>query len=91
MNWLKETMSWAKKHFTRKFTVPFHVAGGVICVIAVPVFPTLGITLLIIFGLFEWWQAEVEGDCGHLDFWDAVFGAFVTAIPITVLGYVGIL
>lgn len=91
IKWLKETITWVKEHFGRKFTVPFHIIGGLLCVALIPIFPALGIVLLISFGLFEWWQDIVEGDLGHLDFWDFMFGAFVGSIPLIILGYMGII
>jgi len=88
--WFKEIADWIKHHFGRKFTVPFHIISGVICVLLIPIFQTFGIVLLVSFGFFEWWQSVCEGDEGHLDFWDFMFGAFITSIPLIVLGYLGL-
>lgn len=89
--WLNETLTWVRQHFCRKFTVPFHILGGFLCVALIPIFPALGIVLLLSFGLFEWWQETVEGDFGYLDFWDFMFGAFVASIPLIILGYMGLI
>lgn len=76
---IKDLIKWLKEHFTRKFTVPFHVLGGMLCVFLYPFYPGLSITLVIAFGLFELWQAAREGDTGYLDFWDWLFGMSIAA------------
>ena len=72
-----------KVHFTRKFTVPFHIAGGMLCVFLYPFYPGLAITLVIAFGLFELWQAAREGDEIALEIWDIVGHYLGTGIANT--------
>ena len=76
---IKDLIRWAKEHFTRKFTVPAHIAGGMLCVFLYPFYPGLSITLVVAFGLFELWQTVREEDGGHLDFWDWLFGMSIAA------------
>ena len=57
---IKDLWNWAKDHFTRKFTIPFHVAGGVICALLIPRYPQFAITLFVAFGVFEYWILQPE-------------------------------
>lgn len=77
---VKEFFAWVKNHFTRKFTVPFHIAGGLIVAFLYPLYPGLAAMCFVSFGIFEFWQAVKEEDTGWLDFWDAVFGLFLGAV-----------
>ena len=83
-SWFTKTVKWIKNHFTRKFTVPFHICGGAICAGLIVIYPPLGITLFASFGLFEFWQGIAEEDCGHLDFWDFMFGAFIVGTILVI-------
>lgn len=76
---------WLIAHLTRKPTVLFHIIAGLLSSLLSPWFPLPATTGFILFGVFEWWQAEVEGDMGHLDFWDGLLGYFIG------LGVLGIL
>lgn len=77
---MRELITWIKQHFTRKFTVPFHILAGLICAFLYPFYPGFSITLFVAFGLFELWQESSEYDEGYLDFWDYLFGAFIGAV-----------
>jgi len=81
---LDDLITWAKKHFTRKFTVPWHIVGGLICALLYARYAGLSIVLFIAFGLFELWQEDTEDDTGFLDFWDFLFGAFIGAIILLI-------
>jgi hypothetical protein len=95
---LNDLWKWAGEHFTRKFTVPWHISGGLICALLYPHYSGLSITLFIAFGLFELWQSIVnfilymhwniswnrKDDEGYLDFWDFILGAFIGAIILLV-------
>ena len=83
---IKDLFNWAKGHFGRKFTVPAHVCGGVICALLTPRYPQFAITLFVAFGVFEYWQGKKEGDTGYLDFWDMLFGAFLGGV-ILLIGF----
>ena len=76
-DFITDLVHWSKIHFTRKFTVPFHIIGGLLLAIynyyCPGAFPAL---LFIAFGVFEFWSAR-KGDEGFLDFWDMLFGAFI--------------
>lgn len=65
---------WFVRFLLRKPTVVFHVLLGFLCAILSPWFPLPSTLAIVMFSVFEWWQAEVDGDCGHLDFWDGVLG-----------------
>jgi len=82
---IDDLINWAKEYFTRKFTVPFHIAGGMICAFLYHYYPGLAITLFVSFGILEWWQAEKEGDKGHSDFCDALIGAFIGASILLII------
>ena len=85
---LNDLLEWAKKHFRRKFTVPFHIAGSMICAFLYHYYPGLAIALFIAFGLFELWQEDAEDDMGFLDFWDYLFGVFLGAIILLIINIV---
>jgi len=89
MSVIKKTFEWLKQHLTRKFTVIWHILGGVFCALLWYFHPGLSLLIFISFGLFEWWQCEAEGDMGYNDFWDAVFGLFIGAIILVILYAVG--
>lgn len=79
-----DLVKWTKTHFTRKFTVPFHIIGGILLVLynyyCPGAFPAV---LFIAFGVFEFWSAR-KGDEGFLDFWDMLFGAFLGVIIVLI-------
>jgi len=82
---IKDLIEWCKTYFTRKFTVPFHILGGLICVFLYHYYPGLAVTLFVSFGILEWWQAEKDGDRGHSDFADALIGAFIGAVILLLI------
>lgn len=83
---LEQLWDWTKEHFTRKFTVPVHIAGGsIIAFLFIRNIP-FAITLFVGFGVFEYWQGRKENDKGYLDFWDMLFGVFLGAIIILMAG-----
>jgi hypothetical protein len=88
--WFRDIWRLFKKLMTRKITVPVHIAAGFFCGILFPWLPGLSVMLFLTFGAFEWWQAEIDGDEGHLDFWDCLFGVFVGAIVAWILKLVGV-
>ena len=87
----KEGWDWIKAQFTRKWTVWIHVVAGIFCGVLCHWYPAPAIVAFGAFGWFEWWQAEVEGDEGHLDFWDALVGFFAGLGIIWILNLVGVL
>jgi len=86
----KEGWQWVKHHFTRKWTVWIHVIAGAFCGILFHWYSGLAALLFAGFGWFEWWQAECEGDEGHMDFWDALVGGFAGAGLIWILNLAGV-
>jgi len=72
-----DLLHWFKTHFTRKFTVLFHILGGLLLALynyyCPGAFPAV---LFVAFGVFEFWSAR-KGDEGFLDFWDMLFGAIL--------------
>lgn len=70
----EDAWQWIKHQFTRKWTVWVHVFVGAFCAALCLWLPVLGVLLFLAFAFFEWWQAAIEFDPGHLDFWDAIFG-----------------
>ena len=83
---IKDLFDWIKEHFGRKFTVLWHILGGVICALLIPRYPQFAITLFVAFGVFEYWQGKKEGDTGYLDFWDMLFGAFLGGVILLIGG-----
>ena len=77
----KEGWEWIKEHFTRKWTVWVHLLTGFMLAIICGWYPAPALVAFAAFGFFEWWQAEVEGDEGHMDFWDAMF-AFIVGLGV---------
>ena len=87
----KDFKKWAKAHFTRKFTVPIHIAAGIFCGILYYWYPGLAIFLFVSFGLFELWQHRAEQDHGYLDLLDGIIGKFTGAISLLILTITGVL
>lgn len=88
---LRDFWEWTKQHFTRKWTVWVHVAVGLFCAILFHSYPGLAALLFAAFSWFEWWQAKVEGDKGHLDFWDGVFGLGIGSGILWILNLTGVI
>jgi len=88
--WFEDICWLLKKLMTRKITVPIHVVGGFFCGILFPWYPGLSVMLFLTFGAFEWWQSRIEGDEGHLDFWDCLLGIFIGAIVAWILKLAGV-
>ncbi len=86
----KDAREWVKEHFTRKWTVWIHVLAGMFCGVLYHWYPGLAALLFVAFGGFEFWQDKVEANKGHLDFWDAMFGLFLGAVPLLVLRLTGV-
>lgn len=92
----KDLWDWMKSHFTRKFTVPFHLMVGAACAVAmvVPIrilpgsqgigYQVAGVIAFLGFLIFEHWQAQAENDHGHLDYYDCLF-AFIAALVILLI------
>ena len=86
----KDARKWIRQHFTRKWTVWIHISVGAFCGVLFHWYPGLAALLFGAFGWFEWWQAKVEGDEGHLDFWDGIVGLFTGAGVLWLANLVGV-
>ena len=86
----KEGWQWVKAHFTRKWTVWIHLLAGFILAIICGWYPFPAIVGFASFGWFEWWQASVEGDEGHLDFWDGMFAFIVGLAVLWIMNLAGV-
>ena len=76
----------------RKKTTPVHWLVGLVCAaIFVKSWPAAAVWILL-FALFERWDDVDHGTLqGDMDWWDAVFVAFIGIIPPVILDYVGLL
>lgn len=86
----KDAWEWIKQHFTRKWTVWIHILAGILCAVMCQWYTIPATTAFIAFAWFEWWQASVEKDAGHLDFWDALFGYFIGLVILLILKLTGV-
>jgi len=76
----------------RKWTTPVHwVVGGVCAAIFIKCWPAAAAWILI-FALLERWDDLDHGTCqGEMDWWDAVFVAFIGITVVVVLNFAGII
>lgn len=73
-----------------KRTTPLHVIAGIFAAGLYNWFPGLSITLMVSFGVFEWWQGQRIHDTGYEDFWQGLLGYFIGAGIILVLKLKGV-
>lgn len=52
-----ELIEWVKNRLTKKFTVPVHLAGGILLAFVYLHYPNFAILLFILFAVFELWQS----------------------------------
>jgi len=72
-------------------TTPIHILAGIFAAGIYPWFSGLSITLIAIFGVFEFWQGEKVGDKGYHDFWEFMVGTFIGAAVILILTLIGVI
>lgn len=63
----------------RKRTTVAHIVGGILAGYSLWLNATVGLALIVSFGLFEAWQAHETHGSGALDFMEFVIGLFIGA------------
>lgn len=63
----------------RKSTTIAHIAGGLLAGFCLWLNSTVGLALIVSFGIFEIWQERKVSDTGALDFMEFVIGLFIGA------------
>jgi len=73
-----------------KWTTPVHVIAGIFAACVYNWYPGLSITLIVGFGIFEFWQAKKIHDKGYKDFWEGLLGCYIGAVIILILKITGV-
>jgi len=74
-----------------KLTTPIHILAGTFAAGIYPWFSGLSITLIVEFGVFEFWQGKKIHDKGYHDFWEFMCGTFGGAVIILTLVLRGVI
>jgi len=80
-----------KQKLIKDFYDVVHIIAGVMAALIWLWYPALSVTGIIIFGVFEFWQAKETGDTGSHDFWGAVLGYFIGIGIVLVLKVMGVM
>jgi len=69
----------------RKQTTPLHIIAGIFAACLYNWLAGLAITLVIGFGVYEYWEEHKLHDTGCKDFWEFLFGLFIGAAFMLIL------
>lgn len=80
-----------KQKLIKDFNDVVHILAGLMAALVCPWYPVLSVTAIVLFGIFEYWQAKKIHDDGYHDFWGAVLGYFIGLGIVLVLKLTGVI